>query len=129
MKLCKNGQRAAVSHVPTLTVLGVRTFPFVSFSQGIFSHLLLRDNNDGYLRETKDIDKEKGEVCSGCTIVAEGVFSQEGQRYSEIWAEGKGGECSSSLSLALDIREETDCNHCGENSPPLRGSISHRLLP
>lgn len=45
-------------------VLRVRIFPFVAFSQGIFSHLLLRDNNDWYLRETKDIAKEKEKECS-----------------------------------------------------------------
>lgn len=35
-----------------------------SFSQGMFSHLLLRDSNNRYLRETRKVAIEKGEECS-----------------------------------------------------------------
>lgn len=40
----------------------------LSFSHGILSHLLLRDNKDQYLRETKDAAKEEGRSVAGCLL-------------------------------------------------------------
>lgn len=36
-----------------------------SFSQGIFSHMLLRDNNDLYLNETKEVASVQGKGEAG----------------------------------------------------------------
>lgn len=38
-------------------MLWVRIFPFVSFTHGILSHLLLREENDQYLRQTKEMPR------------------------------------------------------------------------
>lgn len=39
----------------SLREFSLKEFLSVFFSQGIFSHMLLRDNNDQYLRETTEI--------------------------------------------------------------------------
>lgn len=42
----------------------VLLLPF-SFSQGIFSHMLLRDNNDLHLNETKEVSSVQGKGEAG----------------------------------------------------------------
>lgn len=71
-------------------MLGVSIFPFVSFSSGILSHLLLRDHNDQYLKETKDVAKGEGEECSWLHYRSSRAFSWELQRYDQILAGGSG---------------------------------------
>lgn len=61
-----------------LCLLGVRIFPFVSFSHGILSHLLLR-NHTTYMYERQ----EKFPLFNES-------FLLEGQRYQANWAGGKG---------------------------------------
>lgn len=61
---------------------------FFSFSYGILSHFLLRDNNDQYLRETKKVAKEEvGDVHLAAFSYLRGLLL-EGQRYLEILGGG-----------------------------------------
>lgn len=99
-------------------------FHFVSFSYGIFSHFLIRSNNEWYLRETEEVTTEKGEECSWLYHHNWGTFSWGGQRYHETWAGEKGLGAAPSPPVLLAFRGERGCSCCGQNSPPLRGSVS-----
>lgn len=104
---------------------GLKFFLLFYFSWGNFSHLLLRNNNNQYLRETRDVDREEGGgVQLAATLLPEGFFSWEGQSYPEILGWGKElGAASSSLSHSAS--EETGYSPCWENLPILQASVCY----
>lgn len=84
--------------------------------------MLVRDNNDRYLRDKRSCGGS-GEGYSWLLSLP-GGFSLGGARHTSRFGLQEGAGRSSLLSTG----GETGCGHCGENSPPLQGSVSCCIL-
>lgn len=87
-----------------------------SFSQRIFSHMLLGDKTYWYLRGTKKVARVQEKGGTGYCI-SRGVSFGGPEIPGDLGQEKGLGAAPSSQSLG--IRGETGFGCCGENSPPL----------